>query len=631
MSKISVSYDTSDCTRTAVRILRTALSGPRSKELLSRPDISILHDEDINPRIYSDKVLQFKEDWLANNLLKKYPELDVSIDRDAAAMEKFWESEQICGDTNLRLMKSSSDMDVNAVISTARRKIDRLLGEFSWNVAAESFGFSSGASTRLKRRDALSPLKFSSNGERIHVTRKALPLAIAAVKSSPFWEEVCTKHRGTDPTNWFEVVLGNEILTVEKNAKTNRTIAKEPCMNMYLQRGIGAVMRRRLKKVGVNLDSQVKNQQLALEGSKDGSLATVDLSAASDTISCGVVELLLSPSWVDALHLTRSPWAKFSDDSRTCYKKISTMGNGYTFELESLIFWALTSSCVDYLNIADRRIAIYGDDIVVHGSVVNLLTRVFSYCGFSFNSEKSFVSGNFRESCGKHYFHGVDVTPFYIRKPINTISRLFWLVNSFRRWTSSSLGFSPEYYFKTWTKLITLIPKEHRSISVPDGMGDYGILRSLSDSNAKRRITGGYKIPALLPSARVREIPGYLAYLDTLSRMPVLKDTTALEDKDLPLLRNLMTKATSVVPIMSWFNHHRQEETLEMKNLRFSTRPAYVTGRNKGVRSQVAVGVIEIESGKEALKELTFADWTDPDPWIFIADDRTQFSFASTI
>lgn len=592
MSKITV-RKTHDVTRTAVRIIKNSLVGPRSRELLSRSDEETISSAEINPADYGTDVLAFREDWLADNLLRKYPELDVSVDREQAALDKFWEAEEMCGETNLRLLGYSSDPDVEAVLHIAERKIESLLGAFDWDAAAELFGFSSGASTRLKRRDALSPLKFSSKGEAIHVTRSALPLAVAAVRSSPFWTEVCTKHRGDNPLNWFKVVPGNVLLTVPKNAKTNRTIAKEPCMNMYLQRGIGGLIRKRLKRVGIDLDSQIKNQELCRLGSLYDDLATVDLSAASDSVSVGIVQRLLPKDWFDAIMRTRSAWGTLPNGSLYCYRKVSSMGNGFTFELESLIFWALCSGVLSVSRCLDRRLAIYGDDIVIHRQAVPLLARVFSYCGFLFNEAKSFVSGPFRESCGKHYFLGVDVTPFYVRLPVNSVQRMFWLVNSYRRWASRAHGFAPGYYFKTWKKLVSLIPKRYRRLSVPEGFGDGGVMRDLADAKPKRAKTGFYIFPYLKPKGCVRLIPGYLGYLDTIQRR------SAGEPFEAVTQLNRYGKA----------------------------RPSYIGG--KRVPFECAVGVLESSPDlmTAAICRNTITEWTDPDPWIFVEDDRARYCF----
>jgi hypothetical protein len=140
-------------------------------------------------------------------------------------------------------------------------------------------------------------------------------------------------------------------------------------------------------------------------------LATLDLEAASDSISRKVVQLLLPPVWFELLDELRSPWYQKVDGSWVRLEKFSSMGNGFTFELESLIFWALASAASETLY--RSTIGIYGDDVIVHRDVVPLLVEVFRTLGFRLNTDKSFVTGDFFESCGKHYFKDIDVTPAY--------------------------------------------------------------------------------------------------------------------------------------------------------------------------------------------------------------------------
>ena len=139
------------------------------------------------------------------------------------------------------------------------------------------------------------------------------------------------------------------------------------------------------------------------------------------------------------------------------------MGNGFTFEVESLIFWALTESVVDFLELSDRRVGVYGDDIVVSTEAVTLLREVLSFAGFTFNEGKSFWSGNFRESCGKHYFSGTDVTPFYIRKGVDSCERIIWLANSIRvaawRLLGSNYGLDGRLE-SAWRACLSALPRD---------------------------------------------------------------------------------------------------------------------------------------------------------------------------
>lgn len=391
-------------------------------------------DRELNPDTYLDPD-EFRCDYLALNLLRKYESLSVDVDRVAAALVKFHESERSCerAELNLRALRSGR-VELHDprhwIFHSARRKIASLLGPFSWDQCSRFFSFGPGASVGVPRTRGDSYYKYGS--KRPSVTPGCLALAEAAIRWSPMWFNHIFPSEGGSRGE-LNLVSGNKVVTVPKSAKIDRIIAIEPLLNMYIQKGIGGVIRRRLKRVGINLDSQRRNQRLAAFAARVGFLGTIDLSSASDCVSLALVEDLLPSDWVDAIKQCRSPVGTLPDGTVVRYRKVSSMGNGFTFELESLIFWALCQSCLDFQGGKVRRCAVYGDDIIVPARSVPIVRLVLEFAGFSFNSEKSFYGGKFRESCGKHFFGNVDVTPLSIKKRVDSVERLFWLANSFKR------------------------------------------------------------------------------------------------------------------------------------------------------------------------------------------------------
>jgi hypothetical protein len=220
----------------------------------------------------------------------------------------------------------------------------------------------------------------------------------------------------------FSVKEDCVIDTVPKNSKTHRVIAKEPTANGFLQKGFGGYLRGRLKRVGVNLDDQGDNQRAAKAAVKDR-LATLDLKAASDTVALELVYELLPVDWALALDDVRSHEASLPTGERITLQKFSSMGNGFTFELESLIFWAICSSVSEVFSDSER-VWVYGDDLIVSQRCAPQLVEVLSWAGFTVNTEKSFFEGRFFESCGKHYFDGEEVTPVYQKEVIDGYQEL---------------------------------------------------------------------------------------------------------------------------------------------------------------------------------------------------------------
>lgn len=444
----------------------------RVKEFKSYGEISSRFD----PRSYTDYRV-FRHDYMCVEILRKFSDRigdDNELDLDAPAYESFITTERYMREVNDRLSLTSSNRHPHkgvgeSSISEARLKILRLLGpQPSWSELSDSCSFSSGASFEKTRRDGSTAAhKFDCRNPEVTVA--CAPLAWRLIQESPLWK---------DNVQAFKLVPGNRITTVPKSRKTNRTIAIEPQMNMYVQKGIGAIIRRRLKSVNIDLDDQTVNQRLALKGSITGDLATVDLSSASDSISTALVWALLPPAWAELIMLTRSEVGIMPDGTEINYEKVSSMGNGYTFELESLLFWALTMSVTS----KDDVVSVYGDDIIAPAYCIPTLQQVFDYVGFKLNMDKSFWTGQFRESCGKHYFNGYDVSPVYHKTNGETkkdeIMKLILLANNLRRWIG--IDYATQYSsVHSW--VVQHLPDFWAKPRIPDGVGDGALIGTLAE------------------------------------------------------------------------------------------------------------------------------------------------------
>jgi hypothetical protein len=235
-------------------------------------------------------------------------------------------------------------------------------------------------------------------------------------------------HWGIEPKLCkFTNVDRNSVAFVPKTWKTHRTIAMEPTHSLPFQLGIDAFIKRRLKKVWrIDLSTQGRNQEFARIGSLDGSIATIDLEMASDTLSEECVALAVPPEWFRLLSAFRSLRYKVgSKEGR--YAKFSSMGNGYTFALETLIFAAACRAVGAPLG----SFTVYGDDIAIRTEYVDDLLKLLKYLGFRVNLEKSFYDPltQFRESCGCDWLSGRLVTPVYWREPVSTPADLCHLLN----------------------------------------------------------------------------------------------------------------------------------------------------------------------------------------------------------
>jgi hypothetical protein len=438
----------------------------------------------------------FRHDYMLYNLVRKLNVGGSNTSHDLA-IEKFVATDSKLGEVRDRLNNpwlALNEPTTFRILRSAKNKVRRLLGSVpDLQQIFENSSFSHGASALHKRITGESQFKYSL--EYPEVTPLAAPLLQSFVERAPLWRE-CVKG--------FTLCEYNRVTTVPKDAEIDRPIACEPTLNMYAQKGVGAVIRQALKSRDIDLDDQTVNQRLALIGSLTGNLATVDLSAASDSISIEIVKLLLPEAWYDLLLMLRCDKGLLPDGREIVYNKISSMGNGYTFELESLIFWAIAQSCEDSLSEdpGTHLCSVYGDDIVCRSCTVPLLTEVFAVCGFSVNIDKSFSTGPFRESCGKHYFRGVDVTPVYVRSPIRHVSQYFVFANELRRWMRSSLGVDDPRYTSVYQWIVNHLPYSLREPRIPDGFGDGALFGSLDEVKPlfrydKKRGTYVYKAKLL--------------------------------------------------------------------------------------------------------------------------------------
>lgn len=237
-------------------------------------------------------------------------------------------------------------------------------------------------------------------------------------------------------------VLGSKLSTVPKNEETMRTIAIEPSGNMCLQLAAGRILEDALRDIGLDIrNQQDKNKVLARIGSIDGSLATIDLSSASDMISPDLVRALMPDAWQQLITELRSPLILVNKEWVPT-NMISTMGNGFTFPLMTLLLVALIYSMRrshsgpnSFVNWTDT--AVFGDDIIIPTREFEEFCSILEKAGLKVNASKSYQSGPFRESCGGDYWEGVDITPFYV-KSLRVDSDIYVAINQLCMWSAKT-------------------------------------------------------------------------------------------------------------------------------------------------------------------------------------------------
>jgi len=444
---------------------------------------------------------EFRTDYQALKMLSKFP-FEGLRDTRQVAIDAWFEAEAVCAQTNEKFRNphiklKSSELD--EVFHYAVRLCADCLGDFHPDEWLESCRFGPGVTSDSKDR-----LVYDKLVGPLGVTQDAKLLLDFAIRSSPAWFEA----RGGQYSTIDE--SGRQTF-VPKNAKTDRSIETQPSGCLFLQAGLGSMIRSRLKKVGVNLNDQGKNQYLSRLGSKTGHLATIDIKSASDTLAYHLVMHMLPFDWFHALDICRTASVVRADGQIHILEKFSSMGNGYTFELESLIFWALSEAACR-LRGKVKSVSIFGDDIICPTISAPLVMDILEECGFTINIAKSYLVSYFRESCGVDMFDGHDVRPFYIKEDIVDVSSHIRLANRILRY-ANRLGDNHHLdasYRSAWIRVVSHLPASIRkSLTGPYAEADNWLIQPqdhiLSYSSCRRKYIEGtgrvqWFFPAIITS-----------------------------------------------------------------------------------------------------------------------------------
>lgn len=414
-----------------------------------------------------DTADRYRRATQATDVLRKADFLPSGIDLHGRAVETFFKAESQCYLTNERLYQyvfqppRLSGPAPEAILALARQNIEVWLGKFSDLRVAELAGHGPGTTYDDRGATCTVADKMSSDPT---LTSETWPWLVPF--SGTAWARALNSDGFAKRSPRF--VPGNRFVSVPKDSGKNRGIAIEPSLNVYYQLGVGRLMRERLRRgAGVDLQyAQDIHRADARLGSLTGECATIDLSNASDTVCKNLVKILIPPDWYEALCSVRSP-KTFIEGKWVLLEKFSSMGNGFTFELETVIFLSLAAAVSQYLGIAafpGRELRVYGDDIIVPTSMSAELLTVLGFCGFTPNLKKTFIDGPFRESCGGDYFMGEAVRPLFIKElPSEPFD---WMVLANRIHAS----FGPKSV--AWRRTLDHLPTIWRDTTGPAHLGD---------------------------------------------------------------------------------------------------------------------------------------------------------------
>lgn len=207
------------------------------------------------------------------------------------------------------------------------------------------------------------------------------------------------------------------LIAVPKNYKTARVIAPEDVIRQAYARAWFTSLDKLLPPA-IMLHDQSVNQELARQGSITGDLATIDLHAASDSITWTHLRELFPRQFVDRL-VKVLPTHYEVGGKRFFLQSAATMGNSMTFWLESVLFAGIATAAVREYNLfsgsSETMVSVYGDDIIVPTDAAITVIDWLERLGFIVNEDKSFFTRDllYRESCGEEYIQGINCSSVY--------------------------------------------------------------------------------------------------------------------------------------------------------------------------------------------------------------------------
>ncbi len=443
--------------------------------------------------------LAFLNDNQVVSFLKKYRGFCLDIDLEEKAVLSFFESESQCFRSNERLSPLLFDSchygeRVKQFLVAWRKELRRVLGRAPLpSSLAGRFG---PGSTFGNRGDLITMAHKLS--EDYTATRQAKSFLhswdmtawsrYAACGLDTVGDTPVATHHGFAlypgeseyATRDITYVRGNRFTTVAKDAVKKRGICVEPSINVFFQLAIGEIISKRMRKT-LGWDKSICQDQhkiLARIGSLTGAIATIDLSNASDTVCSNLVKLLLPSDWYDLVDRLRSSHT-FIKGKWVRLEKFSSMGNGFTFELETLLFFTLVRVLQALEPMTEDpytpgvTTSVFGDDIIVPSSVAPSTLAALSFFGFTPNKDKTFIDGRFRESCGGDYFAGHDVRPHFQKEVCEEPHHIIALANGVRRFgrRSDDLGGSGTYR-TSWFRCIDALPRQISICRGPEQLGD---------------------------------------------------------------------------------------------------------------------------------------------------------------
>lgn len=384
--------------------------------------------------------------WVYNqalSVLKK--QADSQLDRWEATREKWFATEHRCARINQKILALVNRRHRGQKLVPFKRDLYRfyeavhhVLGDNPpLDEIAEAAHYGPGSTSSVKGANVGYVRKMEAN--------ECVPLAVDLAAQALMHDKACWAHLGMDPVyagnpdaregfirvarEWLSasVVSEDTLMFIHKSMTALRSISAQPTCSGMLQLGVHSVVEPLLERVGVTIRDQSRNQRMARQGSLEAlnghkdPIVTLDKTDASSFLAANLITYFFPPAWAKLLNRIRTPRylaPKELGGGTHDYAMYAGMGNGTTFVVETLVFWAMTyatssAKSVDEY-VATGTYAVYGDDVILRKKHAVRYIALAEYLGFVISEEKSFLDGPFRESCGADYYNGTNVRPAII-------------------------------------------------------------------------------------------------------------------------------------------------------------------------------------------------------------------------
>lgn len=405
-------------------------------------------------------VATFKATYQISSLMKRFRyQKDIYSDQELReiSIKKFLDTQDRISAVNLDRLPASCQL----VLDVAATYVAEVLGPYSDEEHRDLCRFGRRASVGI-------PSRLACLAERWELPLTGSQEQIAWFDSEMSHidcvQEYWINQLDSDPNRSnYRACSSLKLTLVPKTFKALRVIMPNTTIGSYMSFGLGEMIRKRLKRAGYDISTlQERHKYLARSASSNELLVTADLSSASDSITDALVKRLFPRDWYNILASSRIANVELPDGRIIESKTFCTMGIGYTFPLQTLVFLSLLKAiqAILYDRFDRRTISVYGDDLIYSSRMHSWVVYYFQRLGFVINLDKTFHDVKFRESCGGDYYHGVDVRPFQPQNgsvsvgPKTYEAVLYKYVNGLlARWSEYEIGNTLDYLTSEITKV----------------------------------------------------------------------------------------------------------------------------------------------------------------------------------